>query len=108
MKIVYSGSSLQELTQDMDIKIFEEKMKNRSELLFVTLKDTITGKSIRFTTPSEMPLIRARSIYTKEPVTIEWIRNFDNNKVFFDVGANVGIYSIFSAIISDVKVFSFP
>ena len=107
MKIIYSGSYLQKLTEDMDLEIFKKKMKNKTELLFVTLKDKITGKSIRFTTPSETPLWRAQTLYTKELVTIEWIRSFDENKIFFDVGANVGVYSIFSATISNVKVFSF-
>ena len=107
MKIIYSGSYLQTLTQDMDLQIFKKKMQNKAEHLFVTLKDKNTGKSIRFTTPSETPLWRAQTLFTKELVTIEWIRSFDSDKIFFDVGANVGVYSIFSAIISGVRVFSF-
>ena len=83
MKIIYSGSYLQALTQDMDLQIFKKKMQNKAEHLFVTLKDKNTGKSIRFTTPSETPLWRAQTLFTKELVTIEWIRSFDSDKIFF-------------------------
>ena len=34
---------------------------------------------------------------TKEPDTIKWIESFDNDMVFWDVGANIGIFSCFAA-----------
>ena len=34
-------------------------------------------------------------------------RSFAKNSVFYDVGANIGIYSIFAGYVSDVKVYSF-
>ena len=40
---------------------------------------------------------RGTSFYTKEPETVNWIKNFDKESVFFDIGANVGIYSLFAA-----------
>ncbi len=49
---------------------------------------------------------RAQTFYTKEPDTVEWIKNFKKNSVFFDIGANVGIYSLFAAKLSH-KVLSF-
>jgi FkbM family methyltransferase len=36
---------------------------------------------------------------TKEPETIAWIDSFINGDVFFDVGANIGIYSLYCAAI---------
>ena len=54
-----------------------------------------------------MTFFRAKSLFSKEPITIEWIRSFENNSIFYDVGANVGMYSIFAAIVSHSKVFSF-
>ena len=91
----------------MDFETYKKKIKERSQSLVVTLNDKITGKPIKFITPSELALWRAHTLYVKEPITIEWIRKFDSNKIFFDVGANVGMYSIFAAIISNVKVLSF-
>lgn len=90
----------------MDLEIFKKKIKDKTEQLVLTF-DEHTDKPIKFTIPSDFALMRAQTLYTKEPGTIEWIKTFDNNKIFFDVGANVGIYSIFSAIVSDVKVFAF-
>jgi FkbM family methyltransferase len=34
---------------------------------------------------------------TKEPETIEWIKSFKPYNTFFDVGANVGIFTLFAA-----------
>lgn len=34
-------------------------------------------------------------MFTKEPGTIEWISNFELNSVFYDIGANVGIYTMY-------------
>ena len=41
--------------------------------------------------------MRAETFLTKEPDTIEWIETFDEKDVFLDIGANVGIYSLFAA-----------
>jgi len=37
------------------------------------------------------------SFYTKEPETVNWIKNFDKESDFFYIGANVGIYSLSAA-----------
>ncbi len=42
-------------------------------------------------------LARGTTFYTKEPETVNWIRNFNKESVFFDIGANIGIYSLFAA-----------
>ena len=50
----------------------------------------------RFHTPTWLTFFRARTLFTKEPETIEWIRHFPPNSVFWDIGANIGTYSIFA------------
>tara|TARA_B100001121_G_C18599376_1_gene578728 strand:+ start:77 stop:736 length:660 start_codon:yes stop_codon:yes gene_type:complete len=50
---------------------------------------------------------RYRTFFSKEPETIEWIDNFEKNRVFYDIGANVGLYSIYASICKNSKVFSF-
>lgn len=60
----------------------------------------LNNKELKFYTPSYISRWRASNIYTKEPETIEWIKKFQtkNNKIiFWDIGANVGIYSIYAA-----------
>tara|TARA_B100001142_G_scaffold329136_1_gene391374 strand:+ start:434 stop:1243 length:810 start_codon:yes stop_codon:yes gene_type:complete len=40
---------------------------------------------------------RALSFYTKEPGTVEWIDSFLPDSCFLDIGANIGIYSLYAA-----------
>lgn len=40
---------------------------------------------------------RTQTLLTKEPETIQWISEMPNDSVFWDVGANIGLYSIFAA-----------
>lgn len=42
---------------------------------------------------------RHDTFWRKEPETIAWLRSFDDGDVFFDVGANIGIYSLYCAAI---------
>ena len=60
----------------------------------------LNNKDVTFFTPSYISRWRASNIYSKEPETIQWIKNFKtkNNKIiFWDIGANVGIFSIYAA-----------
>lgn len=52
---------------------------------------------------------RAESFLTKEPETIEWIKNFfKEGDILFDIGANIGIYSLYAAsLFPEMKVFAF-
>jgi FkbM family methyltransferase len=40
---------------------------------------------------------RASTFIEKEPGTTKWIQSFTKNDIFIDIGANVGIYTIFAA-----------
>ena len=40
---------------------------------------------------------RAETFLKKEPDTIEWINSFDPDDIFLDIGANIGIYSMYAA-----------
>lgn len=58
-------------------------------------------------TMNDMEKHRAESFFTKEPETVEWIRSFTCGK-FLDVGANVGVYSLFAAgLHKKMTVYSF-
>lgn len=48
---------------------------------------------------TELEKWRAATWKSKEPETIEWIRSFSDGDIFIDVGANVGIYSLYCASI---------
>lgn len=62
---------------------------------------------IRFYTPNDQTHWRARSLITKEPCTIGWIDSMQAGDVLYDVGANVGGYSILAAKHRGVKVYAF-
>ena len=47
---------------------------------------------------------RNDTFFNKEPETLEWIDKFAKNSVFWDVGANVGLYSIYAAKIKNCNV----
>ena len=74
------------------------------------LKLKIKKSFVNFYAPNEICKWRYTTIFTKEPETLDWINNFvDNNDlIFWDIGANVGIYSIYSAIkYNNIKVVAF-
>lgn len=57
-------------------------------------------------------VFRALTFSTKEPETLTWIDNFDLNdgeeSVFFDIGANIGIYSLYAAAkYADLRIYAF-
>ena len=68
-------------------------------------------KEITLFTPNYLINWLVEDFYRKEPETIEWIDNFEfSNKeiIFWDIGANLGLYSIYAAIKHEkIKVVSF-
>ena len=52
---------------------------------------------IKVACPNRLNLYRAETYLTKEPEMIQWINTFDDKVTFLDVGANVGLYSIYAA-----------
>lgn len=63
--------------------------------------------AIRISTPNEH--YRADTYATKEPETIEWLReNLRDGDAFYDVGANIGLYSLYAAKLRPgCRVFAF-
>lgn len=57
----------------------------------------INGKPVRFCVPNQRAIFRVETIETKEPKTVEWIRNMPPESVLWDIGANIGIYSAYAA-----------
>lgn len=60
-----------------------------------------------FLTPNALCHFRAESFSTKEPETLEWIEGFEEDSVMWDIGANIGLYSIYAAKTRKCKVFAF-
>jgi FkbM family methyltransferase len=58
---------------------------------------------------NDLERYRALSLRDKEPETVNWIENFFcNGDIFFDVGANIGVYSLFAAAqFPNLNIYSF-
>ena len=69
----------------------------------------INNKKIIFFTPNEIIDWRVHTLFSKEPDTIEWIDKFNGEKiVFWDIGANIGLYSIYAALKhKEIEIISF-
>src|SRR5688572_2023380 len=52
---------------------------------------------LTFLTPNSHCAWRVQTLYTKEPDTIAWINRMKPGDVLFDVGANMGQYSLLAA-----------
>ena len=92
---------------DKTIETLNNKIKQKEEIILAKIEDPLTKDIIKFSLKNNSTYYRARTLFTKEPETINWIRKFNNNSIFYDIGANVGVYSLFAAIISKTKTFSF-
>jgi len=60
----------------------------------------VLDKEIKFFVPNQLLNWRVDTFFTKEPETLEWIDNFEKkeNLIFWDIGANIGLYSIYNSI----------
>jgi FkbM family methyltransferase len=77
-----------------------EKLQPHCELVH-------NGVRVCYHTPTTFTKWRVDSLFEKEPITIEWIAGFNTDDVLVDVGANVGMYSIWAAKTRGVRVFAF-
>ena len=78
------------LTQDMNQLTYEAK----------------DDLSYKYVTSNPLLLWRAQTLFTKEPETIDWFRSMSKGEILFDIGANVGMYSIYAGK-RGIRVFSF-
>ncbi len=65
------------------------------------------GGSLTYLTPNVFTRWRVESLHKKEPDTIAWIASFAPGDLLVDVGANMGLYSLWAAKTRDAQVFAF-
>ena len=84
-------------------------VNNLAETTTVTHESS--DKSQRVTivlhTPNAVCRWRAESFSAKEPETLKWIEEYGGHGAFFDVGANIGLYSLYYAKLYSDQVYSF-
>ncbi|MDB0032487.1 FkbM family methyltransferase [Alphaproteobacteria bacterium] len=65
------------------------------------------NQELKFHIINYLTYYRASTFSDKEPETLEWIESFNENTIFFDIGSNIGLYSIYAAKLKKSKVYCF-
>ncbi|MGE3974369.1 MAG: FkbM family methyltransferase [Bdellovibrionales bacterium] len=82
--------------------------ENKNLIQEVIHKSTTQGEAkLKIYTPNWICRYRVTSFSTKEPETLEWIDQYGGNGPLFDIGANVGLYSMYFAATKKQKVYAF-
>ena len=98
-KILYISRSSNIFRKILDI-IIEENSQN--------LRKIITRNSyLLFYETNSLTKYRIDTFFQKEPETLEWIDGFKKKSEFWDVGANIGLYSIYAAKTKSCNVVAF-
>jgi FkbM family methyltransferase len=75
------------------------ELKTEPSLKLSSAEKDLTPKSLPFDMflETEIEHWRLRTFWTKEPETLAWIGSFPERGIFYDIGANIGLYSLFCA-----------
>ena len=63
--------------------------------------------AVKYITTTKFLLRRAENLFNLEPETIAWIDQMDGQDSLWDIGANVGTYSIYASADKGIKVTAF-
>ncbi len=66
-----------------------------------------SGLTLRLAAPNLLCRWRAATFSTKEPETLEWIDSIPQNSIVWDVGANIGLYSVYAGKKRNCRVWAF-
>ncbi|MCX8504111.1 MAG: FkbM family methyltransferase [Beijerinckiaceae bacterium] len=96
--------------------IFPDSLARANSVLSKFIYSTATvvkhksGNSLtmfRLATPNYICYRRAVRFSLKEPETIDWLDEFGKGATLYDVGANIGVFSIYHALKNSENVFAF-
>ncbi len=76
------------------------------EFVSVVKEVDFCDQKVKFNVPTETIDWRVKTLFTKEPITIEWIKSLKKGETLIDVGANMGGYSMLASRLG-VKVIAF-
>jgi len=83
-----------------------KKLPFQDEKIPVHKIETAYGE-LSFLMFGETTEFRVRTFFTKEPETLAWIDGFQPGDIFWDIGANIGLYAMYAACRKNLKVFAF-
>ena len=72
-------------------------------------KKVVKHNSVKlvFYSPNRINRFRIETFSSKEPETLRWIENFEENSVLWDIGANIGLYTCYAAKLKNTSVYAF-
>jgi FkbM family methyltransferase len=82
------------------IQIFNQQVRKNTFTIFYN------NISLCFKASNYLIYKRIKSFNTKEPITLKWIESIPENSLLFDIGANIGLYSIYAGKLN-IDVVSF-
>jgi len=65
------------------------------------------GIKMQFSVPNQLNRFRIDTFSNKEPETLDWIDSFAEDSILWDIGANIGLYSIYAAKTRNCRVYAF-
>ena len=86
-------------------RIMFEQMVN--QCMQQTRRINLQGLEMCFSVPNELNHFRATTFSTKEPETLEWIDGLPEGCVLWDIGANVGLYTVYATLRRNCHVVAF-
>jgi FkbM family methyltransferase len=96
VKISYTSKIGRYFTEHLAKYIFEQKRN----VNYNNIK-------LAFYSPNRLIRFRIDTFSSKEPETLGWIEKFNQNSIFWDIGANIGLYSCYAAKLKDCSVYAF-
>jgi len=84
--------------------VFQQLLETAMNNIFSALHGDVI---MRFVAPNALCRYRASSFSTKEPETLAWIDTIPRGAVMWDVGANVGLYSVYAVKKKNAHVVAF-
>jgi len=67
----------------------------------------VSQTDFKLSDPNPRLAWRNRTFAKKEPDTLRWIESFARGAILWDIGANIGLYSIYAAKVRNCKVLAF-
>lgn len=67
----------------------------------------LDGRELTFLTNSQFPYKRVCNLLLAEPETVCWLNSLPQGACLWDVGANMGVFTLYAAGIRDAEVYAF-